>query len=188
MQIVVNALLSRIKEHNPELNEAQLLTRKYGLEVFLSELSKFVTYLLIFSLISLTWYFLLSMLIYCTIRIVSGGYHAGSFWGCFVISFIGFAIPVISGQYVQLDWVEKFILIIVSLVITLVFAPVIHKNTPKRNLSNAGKFKILSIVLVTLWGGLAFLLPGAWSVTAVFTIFMEGIMQLIGKRFNPVIK
>lgn len=188
MQIVVNALLSKIREHNPELNEAQLLTRKYGLEVFVNEIAKFLAYLFIFSLFSLTWYFLLSMLVYCTIRVISGGYHAGSFWGCLVISFIGFAIPVFSGQFIQLAWYEKAVLLLASLAITMIFAPVNHKNTPKRNLSNAGKFKVWSVFLVAFWGGIAYLLPGVWSVTAVFTIFIEAIMQLLGKRFNPVMK
>jgi accessory gene regulator B len=188
MQIVVNALLSRIREHNPELNEAQIRSRKFGLEVFVNELSKILIYLIIFTVFLLTGYFLLSLLIYCTIRSVSGGYHARSYWGCLIISFIGFAIPVFCSQFVILEWYEKSVLLLVSTVITMVFAPVNHKNTPKKNQPNAGKFKVLSIVIVIFWSMFTFLLPGAWSVTAVFTIFIEAIMQLLGKRFNPVVK
>ena len=188
MQALVNVLLSKIREHNPELNEAQIRSRKFGLEVLLNELSKSLIYLFIFAIFSLAGYFLLSMLIYCTIRMVTGGYHARSYWECLVTSFIGFAIPILCGQLIEMGWIEKSVFLLASLVITMVFAPVIHKNTPKRNLSNTRKFKTLSVALVALWSSLSFLLPGAWSVTAVFTIFVEAVMQPLGKRFNPVMK
>jgi accessory gene regulator B len=188
MQIVVNALLSRIREYNPELNEAQIRSRKFGLEVFVNELSKTLIYLLIFALFSLAGYYLMSVLIYCTIRIVSGGYHAKSYWGCLIVSFIGFAVPVFCSQYIVLEWYEKSVLLMASIVITMAFAPVNHKNTPKKNLPNAGKFKMLSIVMVAFWSILTFLLPGAWSTTAVFTIFVEAVMQPLGKLFNPIVK
>lgn len=187
MQRVVNALLSKIREHNPGLNEAQLRTRKFGLEVLGNELSKTLVFLIVFSLFSLTGYFLLSMLIYCTTRVATGGYHAKSYWGCFVVSFLCFAFPVFCGQYIELEWRERLAVLLVSILTTMVFAPVLHKNTPRKNLVKAGKFKILSIVLVAFWSSLSFLLPGAWSVTSILTIFVEAVMQPLGKRLNPVL-
>lgn len=186
MQIVVNALLSKIREHNPELNEAQLKTRRYGLEVCVNELVKMLIYLTVFTIFSLGGYFLLSMFIYSTIRILTGGYHAGSFWGCFVISFIGFAAVILGGQYIELLWFEKAVLLLISLSITLIYAPVFHKNTPRKNLAKKGKYKLISVLLVTFWSGLACLLPGVWSTTAIFSIFLEAVMQPLGKKLNPV--
>ncbi len=188
MQAVVNVLLSKIKEHNPELNEAQIRSRRFGLEVLLNELSKSLIYLFVFAIFSLAGYYLVSMIVYCTIRMLTGGYHAGSYWGCLLISFIGFAVPVFCGQLIEMDWIVKSAFLLASLIITMVFAPVTHKNTPKRNLSNARKFKGLSIAVMALWSSLSFLLPGAWSVTVVFVIFVEAVMQPLGKRFNPVMK
>ena len=185
MQIVVDALLSGIKAHNPDLNEAQLRTRRYGLEVFVNEFVKTLAYLLIFSLFSLTGYYLAALLIYCSIRVVSGGYHAGSFWKCMAISLICFAAPIFMGQYINpgLEW--KIIILAASMLITAVLAPVNHKNTPKRNLAYKRKYKTISILMVAFWSGFALLAPGAWSSTAVFTIFAEAIMQLMGKFLNP---
>lgn len=188
MEIVVNALLSKIKEHNPELNEAQLRSRRFGLEVFLNELSKTLVFLFVFSLFSLMKYFLMAMLIYCTLRVVTGGYHAGSYWGCLVVSFIGFAIPVFGGQYIDPGLIVKSVLVLASLIITIAIAPVNHKNTPKRALLNRKKFRIWSIMLIALWCGVTYLLPDVWSVTAAFTILTEAAMQIIGKLFNPVLE
>jgi accessory gene regulator B len=181
-------LLSKIKEHNPELNEAQLRSRRYGLEVFLNEITKTLVYMLVFAVFSLEGYFLLAMLIFCSLRVVTGGYHAGSFWTCLVISFIGFALPIFGGQYIDPGWMWKTVILLVSLLITVAIAPVSHKNTPKKALQNIQRSRILSIVLVIFWSVTTYWLPGAWSVTAVFIILMEAIMQILGKLFNPVLE
>lgn len=188
MQVLVDTLLSKIKKYNPEMNEAQLKTRKYGLEVLLGELSKTLIYLLIFALFSLAGYFLLSTLIFCTIRLVTGGYHAKSYLSCLIVTFIVFAAIIFPSQYIELTIVEQSIILALSLIITILFAPVKHKNTTRKNMARAGHFKFISILLVVFWSGVTYFLHGAWSTTAVFTIFAEAVMQPLGKLFNPIEK
>jgi len=103
MQVLVDTLLSKIKKYNPEMNEAQLKTRKYGLEVLLGELSKALIYLLIFALFSLAGHFLLSTIIFCTIRLVTGGYHAKSYLSCLVVTFIIFAAIIFPKPIYRID-------------------------------------------------------------------------------------
>jgi accessory gene regulator B len=188
MQAVVNMLLSKIKEHNPDLNDAQLRSRRYGIEVFLNELSKTIIFVVLFAAFSLVGYFLMGMLIYCTLRTITGGYHAGSYWACLAVSLAGFAVPIFSAQYIDPGSTGKTLILLAALIITIAIAPVSHKNTPKKTLPNKQKFRILSIVLVIFWSVTTYWLPGAWSVTAVFIILTEAIMQILGKLFNPVLE
>ena len=188
MKVITNALLAKIKEYNPELNDAQLSSRRFGLEALLNELSKAVIYLIIFSVFSLAGYYVLSLFIYSTIRLATGGYHAKSYWMCLVVSLFVFVITVISGQYMNLTMMERTILLVVSLAITIIFAPVKHKNTPKKNLAKAGSFKLLSIIIVIFWCGFTYFLKGAFGVTAVMSIFIEALMQPLGLKFNPIAK
>ena len=188
MQIIVNALLSKIKEYNPELNEAQINSRRFGLETLVNELSKALIYLIIAAIFSLTGYYLLSLFIYSTLRLATGGYHAKSYIGCLVSSFIVFAAAIFAGQYVEMTvWMQAAALI-AAFVITLIFAPVKHKNTTRKNLANLKRYRLLSLVLVLGWSVIALLLPGAWGITAVVTILIEALMQPLGKLFNPAVK
>lgn len=188
MQVLVDMLLSRIGKYNPGMSEAQLKTRKYGLEVLLGELSKALIYLLVFSLFSLTGHYLLSMLIFCTIRTSTGGYHARSYLGCFIITFIMFSAILFAGKYFEPSIAVKSIMLALSLIITILFAPVMHKNVTRKNKERADHFKLMSILLVVSWSGVTYFLRGAWSATAVFTILAEAIMQPLGKLLNPMEK
>lgn len=188
MQTIVNALLSKIRQYNPELDDAQINSRRYGLEVLLNELSKVLIYLLIFSLFSLAGYYLLSTVIFSTIRLHTGGYHSKSYLGCLIITFIMFAVIIFSGQYIDLTIAERSILLGVSLIITIIFAPVRHKNVTRKNLAKARSFKLKSVLFVVFWGGFTYLLDGAWGATAVITIFIEAIMQPLGRQLNPIEK
>ncbi len=188
MQIVINTLLSKIKKYNPELNEAQISSRKFGLEILINELSKVIIYLIIFSIISQTGYYLLSLCIYSSIRLATGGYHAKSYLGCLIVSFIIFSAAVLSGRYITLIMPIKAALLLVSLNITAIYAPVEHKNITQKNRRRRKTFKWLSLLLVIFWSCFSFLLPGGWGVTAIATIFFEALMQPVGKWFNPVIR
>lgn len=186
MQVLVDTLLSKIQKYNPGMSEAQLKTRRYGLEALLGELSKALIYLLVFAFFSLGGYFLLSTLIFCTIRLATGGYHAKSYFRCLIATFIIFAAILFAGQYFEPSILEKSIMLALSLIITVLFAPVQHKNTTRKNIARAGRFKLISILLVVFWSGVTYFLHGAWSVTAVFTILAEAVMQPLGRLFNPV--
>jgi len=188
MQAIVNMLLSKVKKYNPDMNEAQIKTRKYGLEILIGELSKTLIYLFVFSLFSLAGYFLLAALIFCTIRLATGGLHARSYLSCLIVTFIIFAVILFAGQYFELSIVEKSIMLVLSLASTILFAPVKHMNTAHKNLAKAGQFKLISILFVIFWSLATYLLKGAWSNTAVFAIFTEAIMQPLGKLFNPTEK
>jgi accessory gene regulator B len=181
-------LLEQVKKYNPELNEEQLKTRKFGIETIVNELSKIIIYLVIFSLFSLTLNYLLSLIVYSSIRSVSGGYHARSYWGCLVTSFVTFAVTVFLGKYLFLSISARVLLIAAALIITIIFAPVSHMNTPKKSRTKPGRFKVWSVVLVLFWASFVFLLPDMWSITITITIFVEALMQPLGKLLNPLIK
>lgn len=188
MQWIVNKLLDKIKKYNPELNEAQLKTRKYGLEAMLSDLSKFLIYLVIFSIFNLTGYFLISSLVYTTIRAVTGGYHAKNYWQCLVLSFLLFAAVIDIGRNIPMDFVARVIVLAASLCLNLIFAPVEHPNKPVKDSSKRTKYKIISSILIGIWCIICLMLPDRWANTVAASIALAAIMQPVGKVLNPAKK
>jgi accessory gene regulator B len=188
MEWLVNVLLSKIKKYNPEMSEAQLKTRKFGLECLLSDLSKFIFYLIIFSMFNLMLYYLISALVYSSIRSVTGGYHANSYLACFFVSFAVFVAAILAGRFVELSFIMQIILLCASLLLDIIFAPVEHPNKSARSEARRRKFKKISIVLICFLGAVSLILPYNYAICAEASIFLAAVMQPMGLLLNPVHK
>lgn len=184
MEKLIDALLVKVKQYNPELGEAQLRTRKFGLECLVSEVSKTLIYLLVFLLLGMPQYFLVSFLVYCTIRITSGGYHANGYWTCFAVSLAVFMISVYAGRLLPMERLVLIPVLVILLVINGVFAPVDHPNKPNKDPEKRKKFKIISTALVFSWGAISFLLPEQMAMTVAVSILFAVGMQPVGKVLN----
>jgi accessory gene regulator B len=154
----------------------------------ISELSKALIFLALFAMFSLAGHYLLSLLVYVTARAVTGGYHAKTYWGCFFATLAIFLLSVFSGRVLEITFLERSLLLLAALFLTLVFAPVRHKNTRAVNVAKRDRFKLLSIALIAFWGGVSCLLPDSLGVTAAVTVFLEALMQPVGVLFNPEAK
>lgn len=184
MKLIVDLLLDNIKKYNPGMTEAQLRTRRFGLESLLYELSKTIIYIILFSILGHTAPYLVSFLVYGSIRSFSGGYHANSYWSCFFVSLIGFIFTIGSGLYLEISNIACVILLVVSALIDLVLAPVPHPNKPNMDPVKRKRFKLISFIVMLVFGGIAFILPYQYKITVVASILLAAIMQPLGLWLN----
>jgi len=184
MKRIVDLLLDNIKKYNPGMTEAQLRTRRFGLESLLYELTKMIMYLILFSILGHTVPYLVSLLVLGSIRTFSGGYHANSFWGCFFVSLTGFIFTIGSGLYLEISDIACVVILALSAATDLVFAPVPHPNKPNKDPVKKKRFKLISFIIILVFGGIAFILPNQYKITVVTTILLVAIWQLMGLWLN----
>ena len=68
MDNIANWLTTHIKNNVPGLTHLQLIKIKFGIQCLLCEASKIIIYLVIFSFLSLTKEFIISLLFFAVIR------------------------------------------------------------------------------------------------------------------------
>ncbi len=173
-----------IQKENPNLRELQLKTIKFGLESLLGQILKIFIYLAIFGAFSLTKDYIITALFFCSLRLLAGGYHAETYWGCFTVTLIMFVGAIAVGIQLPLNILTKIILIFISVLLMMFYAPVDHPNKPIISTKRRQRFKILSIIGVIVLGGISFLLPAHLGTTAVVAILFEAITLPIGKYTN----
>src|ERR1035437_5627222 len=103
MSEAIQNLVKKIAATNPQFTELELKKMEYGLICVLSDATKFIAYLLIFYLLKVQQYFIISSIFFCTIRLFSGGYHADTYWGCFFMSFTIFSAIILLGKYLIIN-------------------------------------------------------------------------------------
>jgi accessory gene regulator B len=184
MKPMVDTLLDNMKKYNPEMTEAQLRTRRFGLESLITELSKTLVFIIIFSIIGVALPYVVSLLVYGAIRAFSGGYHANSYWSCFFISLVGFAFTIGAGFYSGIGNIACIAALAASTAVDLVFAPVPHPNKPNKDPLKRKRFKIISFIIILVFGGIAFLLPYQYKITVIASIVLVAVMQLFGHWLN----
>ena len=184
MKLIVDPLLDNIKKYDPEMTEAQLRTRRFGLESLVTELSKTLIYLILFSVLGVTLPFLVSFLVYGSIRAFTGGYHSNSYWGCFFVSLAGFMVTIGAGYYSNISNAACLTMLVISLVVNIVFAPVSHPNKPNKDPAKRKRFKIISSIIILVFGSAAFLMPSQYRITVIASISLAALMQLLGLWLN----
>ncbi|MDK2800774.1 MAG: accessory regulator [Clostridiales bacterium] len=181
MQKVAQIITKAIQRENVNLTELQVKTIQFGLECLLGELFKIIIYLMIFSMFSLTQYFIITMFFFSTLRLIAGGYHAKTYWGCFFVTLLIFGAVVGIGVQFPLPLYVRVLTILVSLILVWIYAPLDHPNKPIISEVRRKRFKYLSVMLAVLLSGVSFFLPSLQSGTAVVAILFESISLPVGK-------
>jgi accessory gene regulator B len=181
MNNLINSLVEKISISNPEFSDLELKKMTYGMECFFDEITKFVPYFIIFWMLSLHKYFLISILFFCPIRLFSGGYHAKTYWGCFFISFIIFASIILFGKYIILNSISKILLLGISLILIWIFSPVDNVNKRIKSSQRRLMLNRVSVVITICLCILCYIIPNEFTATAVISIFSASVMMIIGK-------
>lgn len=124
----------------------------YGIELTISSIIGAIVLLTV----GLIFNFLTESIIYMAslslIRMFSGGYHAKSYLRCNMILVISYIFSLIFyrlyiNNLIHLNYITFYVLLIFSLIIFIMFAPV---NNPNKNdiEENKTKFKFISITLM----------------------------------------
>ncbi len=127
---------------------------EYTLKAIYNELSKFVVYLAVFVLLGLTKVYLITYSVFVTLRIVAGGIHCKTYWGCFISSLFMISATIVAAHIVQKTFVLE-ILSLVSIVLPLILAPVTPSFRVIKSPKKMWVLKILSATLTLIWIGIA---------------------------------
>ncbi|NLM44779.1 MAG: accessory gene regulator B family protein [Clostridiales bacterium] len=180
MDNIANWLTTHIKNNVPGLTHLQLIKIKFGIQCLLCEASKIIIYLVIFSFLSLTKEFIISLLFFAVIRGFAGGYHEDTYWRCFTTSFLILLSSIYLGMYLNLTMLAKSAILFASMGLVYLLAPVDHPNKPILSHERRKRLKYLSIIAVLVLGTVALSLPDIYSNVAVIAIFAESLSLLAG--------
>lgn len=132
---------------------------RYGLDVFLSSLLEVISILLIAILLRNFFETLLFFAAFVPLRIYAGGYHADTKLRCYLVSLAVYGLFAVimymlpEDSYMVISLAE----VMITLIITLVYAPVIHYHK-KVNKNEFRQFRKISIVICCVQAGIILVL------------------------------
>lgn len=184
MNKLISCIVKKISETNSQFTDLELKKMEYGLLCFFDEVTKIIPYYILFYLFSLQQYYVVAFVFFCPIRLFSGGFHAKTYWGCFLISFITFWVIIIIGKYISISIITSILVLTISVLLVYIFSPVDNINKRIKSRERRKKLKYFSVVVTFLLSGLCFLIPDKFFTTAVISIFIAVIMMMMGMMGN----
>lgn len=181
---IANTITEKICYYNPRFTDREKKLISFGMECALSEVSKVIIYFIVFLAFSLQEYFFVAMVVFYIARAFAGGYHSETYLQCLITTFTIFLIIITFGRYVELNMLMKITLLAISLVLTMIFAPVDHPNKPILNKKRRFILKALSVLFIMFVGVLAMFLNSRLSGTVVYAYSVEAILLPIGYYVN----
>lgn len=158
-------------EEEFELSDMDSKKLRYSLEFIYNDLSKTLLLFLFFTILDFTLDFIYLSIIIFTIRIFTGGLHFKTYSGCLLFSLLFFVSAIyLKSNFILTDVIIVFMYIF-SLVTFIGLAPISSKTRPKYSKSKRRKFKILSILVITIYFVLnlysntdPYLIYGIWAM------------------------
>jgi accessory gene regulator B len=107
--------------------------------------------------------------------LLAGGYHSNTYWGCFFVTLIGISIAVFGGVYFEMSIYTKYIIFIISVIITVIYAPIDHFNKPIISVERRKRFKLYSIASFLFFGSLSLMIESELSAVGLIGLMIEAI-------------
>lgn len=194
MDKLVKKIIIKIAQTNPQFTDLQLKKMEYGLLCFFCEITKFILFVLIFRVFSLHGYFIVGCLFFCPIRMLSGGFHCKTYWGCFFFSLIVLFITIEISTYFFLNRSVLIFLLLISFALVCAYSPVDNANKRIISKKRKMKLKICSIIITAILELSCWLLPYKYTNTAVMFIVCSVVLMLVGgfqnllnRKANPLV-
>lgn len=190
MERIAMILTNKIRTANPNFTDLQIRTICFGLECLLSELTKFIIYSAIFASLGVIQYYFIALVFFCILRGFIGGFHNEKYWQCMITTFLIFLLTVLIGKFVIIAFTIKVVLLILSVIAIVIYAPVDHPNKPIINDKRRMTLKYLSVGIFFILGIIALFLQEPYSTTAttalVFAVILLPVGFFIKKGTCPV--
>lgn len=170
------------------LEESKVDTVRFGLEIILGEVIKWVILLTAATILGVLPGALFAMISVAVFKMISGGAHCEDYWRCLamgVITFLGFGkLGVYLEPYLSFSTMVKVIVASTLFmgVLTAVWAPA---EVPNRRITaeEKVKFKRISLVFLVLWAGIIIVFIAPYSIPAVVTGVLATMVQAFS--FTP---
>lgn len=166
-----------LAKNNNSLTKNDLLKIQYSLQVILGNLTKSIIIFTMFLCLKQVPLFLLSFVILNSTRPLMGGIHCKSFNSCLICTIMYFLILLVfSILSPKLNLYFYIAFFIISLIITLAYAPCPNE---KRPIKNKKILKILSLISFIFWSILFFTVKNTQVCNCIFLSLFMQIIQLI---------
>ena len=173
---IINNLMDIIKKYN-NFDDIKLQEIKYGLETIYLTIIKTIVFIIISIILSTLKELLLFMLFYGILRLTGFGVHAKKSIHCWISSFITFILIPIFIKYLQLNNIIISILLFISILLLIIYAPA---DTPKRPLINKKKriiYKVLTIFVAVTYTILIIIKPtNLITNSMIYSLLLEGFL------------
>jgi len=147
----INKSLNIVSDIYPNYNDSKMDEIRYGLEAIYLSLTKVIVILFITLLLGIFKEAVILLLLFNGLRIVAFGIHATKSWMCWVSSSIFFiGIPYIC-IHLDLPLFIHYIIISISLLCFILYAPADTKKRPLIRKNRRIKFKILTLIISILY-------------------------------------
>lgn len=178
-----------VQEGSIEKEEYEIF--RYGLEILLDNISIMALLVLIGGIVDRILETSIYLLVFCSLRQFTGGYHAKTRRGCHMATMAGYLIFLIEmGLLTGKQITYRNISLVMGIVyifcmgVILVFAPVEHKNKPLTEMKKRRNRRYTLGEMLLLGGGIAILyssLPEV-SFAILVTLIEVALLIIIGRK------
>lgn len=167
---------------NQEYSAGEIKRIRYGLVCIFSDLYKFILFLIIFSIFSLTNEFLIAFIGMLLLRPFLAGFHAKNELTCIFMSFTTMLISIMVGDMNILPSYIQVLLIFLLPVIGVIIAPVRVKKTENKN--TVGLKLLTGIITTAVLLINYYLLSTQILLISVIIIYLLALYQLLKNHIN----
>lgn len=132
------------------LSHLDSLKLKYSMEIVFNDLSKLAILFIIFSIAGYSSDFIYSVIALLTIRPFTGGLHLKSYTQCILFTGAFFTISILLKNHIFITQNIFFLLIIISALIIIIFAPIVGENRPTFSKRKLYQFKLTGLIILIL--------------------------------------
>ena len=147
-------LTNKIKCKMPEFTNERLEIINYGIHLIVGEIPKTFVFIIIAMLLGVLKEFFITILVIFPYRMVSGGFHLKTHFGCIFATSLMYCGTAFLGKILVIPEISKKVLIILVWLISIIFcklyAPADTENVPILRKKDRKIKKILSYIVVTI--------------------------------------
>lgn len=150
-KFIIQHSLQLVSDIYPSYDSTKMDEIRYGLESIYLSITKVVVILLITLLLGIFKESIILLLFFNGLRTTAFGIHASKSWMCWVSSSILFiGIPYLC-IYLNIPSIFQYIMMILSTICFLLYAPADTKKRPLVRKNRRIKFKILTLIIVSVY-------------------------------------
>lgn len=180
--VIVISIVDKMNEYR-RYSEAERIVITYGLELFFNTFFKLIIYLAIGCICDILIETIIAVFVLAILRILSGGYHSQSDFGCLILTGGMIFLPIILSKYLCVIG-ECFCIFLLGIIIVYFFyVPQDNKylGLSKEKLMRV-KIKVILIMMGMSLGGL--LISNQLGCLVMFVALVQGLSLIKGGAYE----
>ena len=148
---MISKMIAKYYRKTELLSEHTIECMEYAMLAFENEISKLLMFALVFGVLGLLEQFLLSYIVFVSVRIFAGGIHCKTYWQCAFVSMIMFSVCVFIANLCSDFGKLLFVIALLSVVCPLVLSPMTPSFRIIKTDNHKRLLKTLAILLSVGW-------------------------------------